>query len=340
MPYKTYGFRIKDSAHINWLKQKAGAVNFVWNYCNQMSYRSIKDRFTWLSGFDLCGMTKGSSKKLYLKAQTIAAVCIEYVKVRDQFHKRILRWRSAKKNLGWIPLNPQSIEYNIGDDHFSFMNRKFRFWKDRDIPSRIKSGCFSEDSQGRWYIHFICEVPVSEIKSNKKDIGIDLGLKTLLTLSDGNIFARENLTKKYKDFLAKAQRANKKKRVKKIHAKIANSRKDFAHKATTEIVNSYKNIYVGDVSSKKLLKTKMAKSVSDAAWYQLKTLLNYKAIIAGNVLVEVNEAFSSCACSNCFVRSGPSGLRQLGVREWTCSNCGVKHDRDVNAAKNILRLGL
>jgi IS605 OrfB family transposase len=120
---------------------------------------------------------------------------------------------------------------------------------------------------------------------------------------------------------------------------IKNARKDWAHKKTTEIVRRVKLLVVGDVSSSRLAKTRMAKSIYDAGWHQLRALLEYKANRLGVLYCEVNESGSSIRCSVCLSKTGPSGLRALWVREWTCGVCGVSHDRDVNAAHNILRLG-
>jgi IS605 OrfB family transposase len=152
-------------------------------------------------------------------------------------------------------------------------------------------------------------------------------------------YSRENLTRTHEDALAMAQRARKKKRVKAIHAKIANTRKDWTHKTTTAIVHRATLIVVGNVSSTKLVKTRMAKSVLDAGWGQLRTCLEYKANRLGVVYREVNESYSSVTCSDCGTRCGPSGLSALGVRVWCCVACGSVHQRDRNAAHNILRLG-
>ena len=136
-----------------------------------------------------------------------------------------------------------------------------------------------------------------------------------------------------------AQRAHKKRRVTAIHAKIANCRNDWAHKTSTAIVQRAKLIAVGNVSPSKLAKTSMAKSVLDAGWSQLRTMLAYKAIRLGVDYCDVNESGSSLTCSACLAKSGPRGLSQLGVRVWCCSSCGVVHDRDTNASQNILRRG-
>jgi IS605 OrfB family transposase len=138
-----------------------------------------------------------------------------------------------------------------------------------------------------------------------------------------------------------AQRAHKKKRVRAIHAKIANRRKDAIHQFTTNLVKNNAAIFVGDVASVKLVKTRMAKSTLDASWSSLKTALEYKCHQAGVVFEEVNEAYSTQTCSACgaLPQSRPKGIAGLGIREWTCSECGAVHDRDVNAARNILALG-
>lgn len=140
--------------------------------------------------------------------------------------------------------------------------------------------------------------------------------------------------------LAVAQRANKKQRVKAIHAKIANRRKDALHKLSTVLVNEYGAIFVGNVNASSLAKTRMAKSVLDAGWSSFRTMLQYKCDDAGVWFEEVDEAYSTQTCSGCGCRTGPKGIKGLGIREWRCGRCGSMHDRDVNAASNILARGL
>jgi IS605 OrfB family transposase len=111
------------------------------------------------------------------------------------------------------------------------------------------------------------------------------------------------------------------------------------HKFSTKIVDQYQRIFVGDVSSTKLVKTRMAKSVLDAGWGMLKTQLQYKGQQAGRRVFIVSERYTTRACSSCGSLSGPTGLDMLDVRIWVCSGCGDTHDRDVNAAKNILSAG-
>ncbi len=139
-----------------------------------------------------------------------------------------------------------------------------------------------------------------------------------------------------------AQRAKNKKRVKVTHAKIANKRKDDLHKYSRKLVDENAVIFVGNVNFKGLAKTKLAKSVLDAGWGMLKTMLDYKCDHAGIVFEEVNEAYTTQTCSCCGVipANSPKGRAGLRIREWSCAECGAMHDRDVNAAKNILALSV
>ena len=165
-----------------------------------------------------------------------------------------------------------------------------------------------------------------------------MGCKESATDSNGDgVKGREYRTLESK--LGKAQRARNKRSVKAIHAKIKNRRADALHKYSRKLVNANAAIFVGDVSSQKLVKTKMAKSVLDAGWSTLKTMLEYKSAHAGIVFEVVNERYTTQTCSCCGSRqNSPKGRAGLGIREWTCE-CGVTHDRDINAAKNILALG-
>jgi IS605 OrfB family transposase len=114
------------------------------------------------------------------------------------------------------------------------------------------------------------------------------------------------------------------------------------HKFSTAMVKNYGAIFVGDVVSAKLVKTKMAKSTLDAGWASLKTMLEYKSQQAGVVFEVIDESYSTqtCSCCGSIPASSPKGRAGLRIRAWTCSECGAEHDRDVNAARNILARGL
>lgn len=315
----------------------ARSVNWVWNYCNEVSHKSITYNNKWLSAFDLNILTIGCAKMLKLNSTSINGVCEEYAKSRIQFRKNKLGWRT-KKSLGWIPFKELAIR-KFSNGSFKYCGHTFKFWQSRVLPGKIHSGSFNQDSKGNWYINITCEDIEYTYKKTGRSIGVDLGLKTTASYSDGTSFGNAQYYRIAQEKLSIAQRAKKKKQVKNIHRKIANQRKDALHKETTRLIKEYDLIVVGDVSSKKLAKTRMAKSVHDVSWGIYKTLLDYKTIRFGKEMKVVKESFSTVTCSSCFARTGPSGLSGLKVREWACSYCGEIHNRDTNAAKNILRFG-
>lgn len=329
-----YRYRVKSLNGL--LNKQARAVSFVFNYCNDRQKDALRFGRRWLTGFDLNKLTTGSSKELGLHAGTINAVCEQYAKSRSQRKRPFLRYR-GKKSLGWVPLKGRDIKET--KDGFHFHGREFRVFKSRDLPvdAKIKDGTnFSRDARGNWFLNIVIEVPDVQARQPVRGAGIDLGLKDLAALSTGEKIEHPRCFRQLEEKLAKAQRAGKKRLAKSVHAKIANTRQDFLHKASTDIVRRFDYIAVGNVSSGKLAKTKMAKSVYDASWHSFKKMLAYKSIANGVWYEEVNEAFSSVTCSSCNARSGPSGLKGLQVRQWVCAECGCVHDRDQNAALNIL----
>ena len=341
---KTLKLRIKDK-HCKVLDQLASEVNFVWNYVNDLGFRHLKRKGEFLSAFDIAKYTKGTSKECNLHSQTIQAVTEELVTRRKQFKKAKLKWRisnkkSARRSLGWVPFKKVAIKYATG--YVQYGKHQFKLW-DSYVLSKytLKTGSFVEDSRGRWYVCLVVESPKQDKSTATKAIGIDLGFKDIATCSDGTVISNPKFYRKYEQTLGIAQRARNKKRVRALHAKIANSRKDHLHKASTKLVNENALIIVGDLSAKKLVKTKMAKSVLDTGFSALKTMLKYKCENAGVLFEEVQEAYTTQICSCCgeITSSSPKGRTDLGIREWECMSCGTAHDRDINSALNILALG-
>ena len=334
MSILTYRYRITDASSRTHLCRMAGAVNYVWNYCNEVSLLAFRRDKHFLSAYELHKLTAGTSKDLRLSADTIQQVCTAYVTRRTQCKKITLTWRSRKRALGWIPFKAAYIR--LQDDTVTYCGQRFRLWLSRPVDGTIKTGSFTQDARGRWYVNLQCEVADAVEPVGHLDLGIDLGLASQIACSDGVIYRRENLTRKHAADLAMAQRAHKKRSVQAIQARIAQARKDWTHKATTAIARRAKVIVIGDVSSTTLIKTPFAKSAYDASWGMVRTQLKYKAIRLAGACVDGHERFSSVTCSACGARSGPRGLRGLGVRAWVCTGCGVMHERDVNAAQNIL----
>lgn len=327
--FRVYSFKLKTPKDLEYL---ANSVNLIWNYCNRARFQNIKKYNKFLHFYDLQKLTAGTSKDLNLNSRTIQLVCKELVQREQQFKKIKLRWRS-KRSLGWVPFDGVRLKKDI----IIYNGKHYKIWKHREIKGVIKCGNFSQNSKGHWFVNLICELKEENI-SKDNSIGIDLGLKDLATLSNGEIIENPKYYRKLENKLVKAQRAKKKKQIKNIHFKIKNQRKDYLHKISDRITKENNFIVIGGIKSTDLVKTNMAKSVYDVSWYSFKNMLKYKAIARGGICLEVNEAYTTKTCSNCGSLSGPSGIKDLSIREWTC-DCGAKHNRDVNAAINILRLG-
>jgi IS605 OrfB family transposase len=337
----TYRYRLKDK-HAARLNAQARAINFVWNYCNETQRKAARDGRKWLTGYDLCNLVAGATKEgLDLHSHSAKRVCIQYDKSRRQHKKPWLKWRS-RRSLGWVPFNTGHVR--LRDGAFVFRGERYDVWLHRDLPegAKIGAGSFSQDTCGHWYIN--CPVKVAEAnQAPLKYIGIDLGLKELATLSTGEKIEAPQFYRRNEEKIGKSQRARKTKRARAIHAKVANRRKDFLHKATSKLAKGYGLIVVGDVSPSKLVQTSMAKSVLDAGWSRFRDMLSWKLRLrSGGMLLEVSERLTSQVCSECgsLPPSRPRGIADLGIRRWECSDCKASHDRDVNAAQNILRVGL
>ncbi|WP_286713992.1 RNA-guided endonuclease InsQ/TnpB family protein [Acinetobacter sp. UBA2581] len=340
---KTLKLRIKDK-HCKVLDQLASEVNFVWNYVNDLSFKHLKRTGDFFSAFDMTQYTKGTSKLCGLHSQTVQGITEEYVDKRRQHKKAKLKWRvsnkkSARRSLGWIPFKKVAIKY--ADGYVQYGKQKFKLWDSYGISKySVRTGSFVEDSRGRWYVCLVVDSPKQDKPTATKAIGIDLGLKDVATCSDGTVISNPKFYRNYEQKLGIAQRARNKKRVRALHAKIANCRKDHLHKASTLLVKENALIVVGDLSASKLVKTKMAKSVLDTGFSALKTMLKYKCENAGVLFEEFSEKFTTQICSCCgeITSSSPKGRTDLRIRVWECE-CGSINHRDLNSAKNILALG-
>lgn len=339
---KTLKLRVKDK-HASVLGQMAREVNTAWNFCNELSQRAIREKQKFMSGYDLQKYTAGYCKcdGVLVHGATIDEVCAEYASRRRQFKKVRLNWRvsnqnSPKRSLGWVPFRARQVKYRAGQ--LTFAGHTISLWDSYGLAGYdMRSGSFSQDARGRWY--FNVAVPVqSKPSPGAASVGLDLGLKTAVTASTGQK-VEGRLFRATEKKLATAQRAGKKRQARTLHAKVKHQRKDLLHKFSTRLVRENAAIFVGDVSSAKLIKTTMAKSVHDAGWSAFKTMLEYKSHQAGIVFAVVNEAYTTQTCNACGVIAGPKGRAGLNKRVWDCE-CGAVHDRDVNAALNIRARGL
>lgn len=339
---RTLKVRVKDK-HIPLLRRMASEANFVWNYCNELSGRQIRERGKFMSAYDLDPYIKGAAAEFsHLNYSMISAVAHEYATKRTKAKLRQLKWRRSHgkdRSLGWVPFKTKTAHWRNGQVYCA--GCYFNVWDSYGLSKyEFRAGCFAEDPRGRWYF-CVCVKIDAEPGTGRDVIGVDLGLKDVATLSDGTKIGGQWF-RALEPKLAKAQRAGNKKSVKAIHAKITNRRRDALHKASNQIARKSSAVYVGDVSSTAMIKTKNAKSAHDAGWYSFKRMLEYKCQQAGVLYKEINEAYTTQVCSSCgaIPDSSPKGRAGLGIREWVCDGCGVHHDRDVNAARNILTLGL
>ena len=354
---KTLKLRIKDK-HATQLNILAGSVNFVWNYVNELSFKHLKRTGQFFSAYDLATYTKGAGEYLNLHSQTLQAVTETHAKARKQFKKAKLNWRTNKprakrSSLGWIPFKKTAIKHistrQSGKKclkstlQFSLAKGKkltIDLWDSYNLALYTINTCeLVQDHRGHWYVCVtVKEFPKTACGTGQ--VGIDLGCKDSAVSSDGDKL-QTKVTHQYAEKLSIAQRAKNKKRVKAIHAKIKNTRQDLIHKFTSKLVKAKSLIVVGKIKSTSFTKGKLAKSVYDAGWFEIKRQLDYKCANAGCHYIEVNEAYTTQTCSCCGSRQdSPKGRSALGIRVWFCRSCKTTHNRDVNGAKNILAVGL
>ena len=235
------------------------------------------------------------------------------------------------------------------------MNAPLKIKYSRRFVGKPTSICISKTGSNRYYISMVIEKTIEKLKPVSKAVGLDLGISSHIVCSDGVVFENKRITKKYENKLAKASRAfSFKKRVKgalnknyfkalnkvtKIHQKIADARMDYTHKMTRKLINENQVICIETLDVKNMLKNKhLAKSISDVNFGELVRQLEYKADWYGRTISKVDQFYpSSKTCSSC--GSLYEGKWSLSIRKWTC-HCGEHHDRDLNAAKNILKEGL
>ncbi|WP_101101148.1 IS200/IS605 family element RNA-guided endonuclease TnpB [Macromonas bipunctata] len=223
----------------------------------------------------------------------------------------------------------------------------------RQIPqgAKVTTITVSQDAVGRYFVSLLCDDVVCAKPEVAEKIGIDLGLTHFAILSTGEKIATPNAFRKHEKKLAKLQRrlAKKKKgsksrtkarlKVAKLHAKIADIRKDFTHKLSTRLIHENQVVAVEALGVGNMKKNrKLAKSIGDAGWAEFVRQLEYKAKWYGREVVKIDRWYpSSKRCSDC----GYTAQKMpLNVRHWTCHDCGSSHDRDINAARNVLAAGL
>jgi putative transposase len=219
----------------------------------------------------------------------------------------------------------------------------------RDLPAEQSSVTVIRDAAGRFFASFVVETSREPQPETDAECGIDLGLGDFAVLDDGTKITAPRLLRRAEKKLKRAQRAlsrkqkgsrnSEKARVKvaRAHVHVADARRDFHHKLSSKIIRENQAVTVEDLSVAGLARTRLAKSVHDAGWSRFTSMLEYKARLYGRDFRKIGRFEpTSQVCSACGVKDGK---KPLSIREWACAACGTVHDRDVNAARNILALG-
>jgi putative transposase len=243
--------------------------------------------------------------------------------------------RGARRSLSWVHFKAASLKRK--GVCLRFAGKCVRVFEVKRLDGvKWQAGCFAQDAVGDWWLCPPVKLEAEQTIAPLEAVGIDLGLKDIAVTSDGERLAAGRWMQGYAQKLASAQRRGHKRQAKLIHRKAARCRADALHKFSRRMVDRYQNITVGDVSSLKLARTQMAKSVLDSGWGMLRNFLDYKSQQAARTFEVVSERNTSVTCSTCGALSGPRGVNGLIVRSWVCSDCAESHDRDQNAARNIL----
>lgn len=342
------------------LRKTVGCCRFIYNRALAVRSEAWTQRKEKLSGYDLIKRITGWKKEeetKWLAEVSITplqqSVCNLEVAFQNFFAKRAKYPTFKRKNSGG------SCRFTVS----SFRIKEGAVWlaKTSEPLNVIWSRPLPEDSSpsqctvrltpaGEWYISFLCDVETEKLPVVDKHIGVDMGLTSLVVTSDGELIANPKPYKVHKRKLAHAQkhlarkqkgsqnRQKAKRRVARIHRKISDIRKDQLHKLTTRLVRENQSIAIEDLAVRNMLKNHcLAGSISDVGWSMLKSMLEYKCQWYGRELRVVDRWFpSSKTCSDCghVVEKMP-----LTVRAWTCPHCTAVHNRDINAAKNILAAG-
>lgn len=358
---RTYKFRVYPTkAQTELLAKHFGCARFVYNYFlnqRQEQYRLTGKSDNFYAQAKALTELKKQEETAWLKevnAQSLqfALKCLD-VAYTNFFKKRAKYPQFKSKHFKNSFTAPQRATIADNKLFIPKFNGGIKCRVHREVRGKIGKVTITKTPSGKYFASVCTEEEyTTPIGKSGKPIGVDLGLKDFLTTSDGEKFKNNRYTKKYERRLATAQRnlSRKKKgsrghesqrlKVARLYEKISNSRADYLHKCSISLVKRYDTICIEDLNVKGMVKNHcLAKSISDASFCKFITLLTYKAEWNGKKIVKIDRYFpSSQTCSVCGHINKET--KNLSVREWECPSCNTRHNRDVNAAINILRVGL
>jgi len=366
---KSYKFRIFPSKkQIRILNQHLEECRWLYNYCIEERREAWKKNKMSLSCFDqINNLSKLKRNRVSLN-NVYAQVLQEVIKRVDLAFKGFYRRVKNKEKPGYPrfkgknrynSLTYPQLGFVVDTEGSNIQLSKIgviyvKLTQDiEDIEGKLKTCTIKRSPTGKWYVILTCEFEPKPLPKNDKIIGIDVGVKHFIVLSDGNKIENPKFILKEEKNLTKAQRKlsrltkdtkdwKKQRRVvARIHERITWRRQDFIHKVSREIVNKYGVIVIEDLNVKEMVRKKknkkrsLSKLISDAAWKDFCHKLAYKAEWAGRQVVAVDPKYTSQICSEC----GFQQKMSLNKRKFVCRNCNFEADRDYNAARNIERLG-
>ena len=263
------------------------------------------------------------------------------------------KFKSKRNDQSYTTNNQGSVKLSNNDRYISIPKcPRIRIKKHRDFIGTIKSITVSMTTDNKYYISLLVETNVEPLKESIKTIGLDLGIKDLIIDSNGHKYKNHKYLTKSQNKLAKEQRklskmvkgsSNRNKqriKVARLHKHIQNQRNDYLHKLSKSIIDENQIICIEDLKVKNMMSgSKLARNISDVSWSKFVSMLIYKAGWYGRKVVKAPSTYpSSQLCSKCSYKN--SITRDLAIRKWTCPKCGSIHDRDINAARNILSKGI